>query len=220
MNDMDRFFRLLKPWQWAALGGSVFLAYLFWTSKARAQSSTMSLHQALTTGEFHDATKIPVPPLSQWVEVFEGGRTWLVSPTYIAPVGIGEAFRVAAQHGSLLPTPELVDAIWQQADVKVEPTPRSHDGTPRTMNSDEMHRSQQQIIAGQVEAADPESKGRLFAGMYKDVVFKSGKRGIYGWHHLSGKKIQDFYTGHASSDNPTNDWKDYSQGVRLVRLLA
>lgn len=172
------------------------------------------------TNEFHDATTIPVPPLDLWVPVVEAGRTWLVSPTYIAPVGIGEAFRVAALHGFTLPTPELVDAIWQQADVKVEPHPRAHDGTPRTMNSDEMHRTQRAIIASQVEAADPQRAGRLFAGMYKDVVYKNGKRGIYGWHHLTGKKIQDFYTGHASSDNPLNDWKDYSQGARLVRLVG
>ena len=217
MNQVERFFRTLKPWQWAAIGGSAVLAFLFWSKKARA---AMNFREPLTSEQLRDATLIPVPPLDQWVEVNEGGRTWLVAPTYIAPVGIGEAFRVAAQHGSEVPSPELVDAIWRQADVKVEPHPRAHDGTPRTMNSDEMYRSQRDFIASQVEAADPEGKGRLFAGMYKDVVFKNGKRGIYGWHHLNGKKIQDFYTGHASSDNPMNDWRDYSHGVRLVRLVS
>lgn len=221
MNEVERFLRGVKPWQWAAVGGSAFLAYLFWSSKARAQaSSSVRMLDPSSADEFHDATRIAPPPLSQWVRVSEGGRTWLVAPTYIAPVGIGEGFRVAALHGSTVPTPELVDAIWKQADVRVEPTTRTHDGTLKTMNSDEMHRTQRQFIASKIEAADPRHEGHLFAGMYKDVVFKNGKRGIYGWHHLDGKKIQDFYTQHASSDNPMNDHKDYSQGVRLVRLLG
>ena len=216
MNQLEKFFRSLKPWQWAALGGSAFLAYLFWSSKARAQAA----NRMLTTEELHDATLIPIPPLSQWVRVSEGGRVWLVAPTYLAPVGIGEAFRVAALHGFTVPTPELVDVIWQQADVRVEPHPRSHDGTARTMNSDEMHRSQQAFIASQIEVADPERKGRLFAGMYKDVVLKNGRRGIYGWHRLNGNKIQDFYADHASGDSAGSDYKDYSQGLRLVRRVG
>ena len=214
-TEIEKFFRTLKPWQWAVLGGTGFLGYLFLSSKTRVDASRL-----LSPGELHDATKIPVSPLSQWVEVKEGGRTWLVAPTYIAPVGIGEAFRVAAQHGYQIPTPELVDAIWRQADVKVEPQPRAHDGTAATMNSDEMHRSQERFIASQIKAADPAGNGKLFAGMYKDVVISNGRRGIYGWHRRDGTKIQDFYTGHASSDNPTNDWKDYSQGLRLVKRLG
>ncbi|MHB8107738.1 MAG: hypothetical protein ACYDH4_09990, partial [Candidatus Cryosericum sp.] len=60
-----------------------------------------------------------------WVPVTYNGVVWNVSPSYIAPVGIGEAEQLAAQNGCELPTPALVDAIWKAADLKLEPLPRA-----------------------------------------------------------------------------------------------
>jgi len=160
-----------------------------------------------------DATKIPVPPLDRWVKVEGDGALWLVSPMYIAPVGIGEALKVAKMHDAQLPTPALVNAIWNQADLKLEPNPRAHDGTFKTMNSAEMNITQLAHIKGQIDRQSPNNDFKLLAGSHKDVVIKDGKLGLYGWHKLNGKVIQDHFTGHGL------DWKDYSQGARLVKKL-
>lgn len=171
-----------------------------------------------------DATRITIPPKESWVEVDHGAEKWLVAPYYIAPVGIGEAVRVAKINELSLPSPALVDSIWKAADLKLEPQPRGPNSkppshfTPETMNSPEVHINQLSIIQNQIQAQNPNFK--LLAGSHKDVVSKDGKVGIYGWHKLNGKIIQDFYTGHDHSENPIKDWKDYSQGLRLVKRIA
>lgn len=169
-----------------------------------------------------DASKITVPPIESWHKMTIGNDEWLVSPTYIAPVGIGEAMKIAKTQGLELPTPEMVDAIWKAADLKIEPNPRGQfskppsDFTTKTMNSNETNIAQLAFIRNQI--ADKEFK--LLAGSHKDIVMKDGKVGIYGWHKLTGKPIQDFFTGHSHSDNPAFDWKDYSQGLRLVKKVT
>ena len=137
------------------------------------------------------------------------GVVWLVAPLYVAPVGIGEAEDIAKANGCELPSPELVDAIWSAADLKLEPLPRKTDGTPRTMASKEVYQDQASRIHSQYVGKEKEF--RLLAGTHKDVVRRNGKLGLYGWHRLDGRVWQPFYAGHARAH------KDYSQGLRLVR---
>jgi len=165
--------------------------------------------------------------------VDSAGVTWEVADRYFPCVGIGEAADLAAQNGCELPSPELVDAIWQHADAKLLPLPRRHDGTPRTMASPEVFADQQRRIDEQLTA---EVEPLLVAGCFKDVVVSNGKLGLYGWHvareeadafkrrsgvplHLprtpiAALVVQPFFAGHARS------WKDYSQGARLVRRVS
>lgn len=180
-----------------------------------------------------DASLITVPPESTWIEVDSADSKWLVAPRYIAPVGIGEAGALATKLGYQLPTVALVDAIYQAADLKLDPHPRGErdkppsDFTFKTMNSAETNIAQLAWIQKQIEAAgNPEY--RLLAGTHKDVVYdkipfgaSAGQMhlGIYGWHQRSGKPIQGFMWGH-NSNYPTNDWKDYSQGLRLVKKVG
>jgi len=179
--------------------------------------------------QYKDASKIEIPDESKWIEVEQGGKTYKVSPTMIGPIGIGEAQKIAKANGAQLPTPELVDAIWKAADLKIEPILRQHDGTPKTMSSPVMYATQAALIQKQILEKNPQMNFRLLAGSHKDVVIGGqreliqrgkdalGKIGIYGWHRLTGKPIQDFYTNHAHSEDPKLDWKDYSQGLRLVK---
>jgi len=162
----------------------------------------------------HDATLIPVPPKDKWVEVQLGNEKYIVSPRYIAPIGIGEAVRVAQLHEAQLPTKELVDEIWKQADLKLEPHPVAHDGTPATMNSDDTNIKQLAYIANQIKEKSPNNDYKLLGGTHKDVAYQNGKIGLYGWHKLNGKVIQSFFPGHAA------EWKDYSQGARLVKRIT
>lgn len=161
-----------------------------------------------------DASKITVLPESRWAEVPIGQSLYRVNPVYIGPVGIGEALRIAKAHGCELPTPEMVDAIWNAADLKVEPHPEAHDGTLKTMNSPELNVRHLAFIDKQIEDKCPSRDFKLLAGTHKDVVMtKDGKLGLYGWHKLDGKKIQGLFLGHSP------DWKDYSQGLRLLKRV-
>lgn len=140
------------------------------------------------------------PEFCDWVRVGD----YLVAPTYIYPVGIGEARTLAAAAGCELPTPELVDAIWREADLKVEPLPMA----PNRGDDAAQFAAHRARVWAQTEG----QSFRLLAGTHKDVVMRGGKIGLYGWHHPDGRIIQPFYTGHALG------WKDYSQGLRLVRM--
>jgi N-acetyl-anhydromuramyl-L-alanine amidase AmpD len=155
----------------------------------------------------------PALDFGAFVDVAHAGITWQVCPIYIAPVWIGEAADLARRAGCELPTPALVDAIWRGADLRLDAAQlvRQHDGTPRTMDSSETHANQsariERLIAGKSLGQD----FRLLAGAFKDVVSSDGKIGIYGWHRADGRPIQPFFAGHALA------WRDYSQGLRLVR---
>lgn len=145
-------------------------------------------------------------PGSVWVRLGE----WFVSPVYVAPVGIGEAQHISETYGCELPTPDLVDQIWAAADLKLMPLPRKHNGTVAEMASDAVYADQAARIYEQYQGKD----FRLLAGTHKDIVQSNGRVGLYGWHQLNGKVIQPFFGGHALA------WKDYSQGLRLVRRVT
>jgi hypothetical protein len=118
------------------------------------------------------------------------------------------AQKIADSLGCFLPTRKMVDDIYAQARIKLEPVPMyAFRDSSITMWQHHL------MIEGQ-------RKGRkgLIAGIKKDVVI-SGKISrdprpdrvaIYGWHKLSGAPIQPLYTGHV------NWYADYSHGIRLI----
>lgn len=150
-----------------------------------------------------------------WPVVEHAGARWAVAPIYLWPVTIGDAVRYASEMGCELPTPELVDAIWQASDLKLDA-----DKLRRTnfVAWSQAEMSARDVIEDQANKIQAQIAGRpykLLGGMCKDVVrAESGVIGLYGWHRLDGRPIQPFFSGHALS------WGDYSQGVRLVRRLA
>lgn len=185
------------------------------TAASVAESSELYLRQAAIPSTTNlgpgDIVPIDFTGGPGWVPVHYNGQIWNVSPSYIAPVAIGEAARIAEVNGAELPTPGLVDAIWNAADLKLAPLPRQHDGTAATMASKATFDDQYARIQAQI-AGRPY---RLLAGTHKDVVRNAqGKLGIYGWHQLNGVPIQPFFSGHLES------WIDYSQGLRLVHQVA
>ena len=107
-------------------------------------------------------------------------------------------------------------AFWQAADLRLEPHSQVHDGTLKTMNSVALAEKQAQYIHQQI-AGRPYN---LLAGTHKDVVWiptafgkPVNKPGIYGWHKSATDRIQQEMWGHSL------DWKDYSQGLRLVKRV-
>jgi hypothetical protein len=143
---------------------------------------------------------------------------YFVSPDYVSigtnddwarvPLTPMAAQIIADSLHCFLPTRKMVNDIYTQATVKLEPVPMyAFRDSSITMWQHHL------IIEGQ-------RKGRqgLIAGIKKDVVLsgkisrdtKPNREAIYGWHKLDGKPIQPLYTGHI------NWWVDYSHGIRLV----
>ena len=143
-----------------------------------------------------------------------------VSPDYVSigtdddyvrmPMSAPTAQAVADLYNCTLPRPKLVDAIWQNAHIKLAPRP-----LPPTsqMTSNEWYRRSNEAINEQL-ANQP--LGRLIAGHKKDVVLTErlltnrNKVAIYGWHRTNGNPIQSLTTVHGK------DYADYSHGVRLI----
>jgi hypothetical protein len=145
--------------------------------------------------------------------------TYEVSPDYLCvgtdddffrvPLTPATATRIAAALGCSLPTRKIVNDVYVNADVKLEPQPL---GPPR--ETVETFMKHNDMIEAQRGHKPP---GPLIAGIKKDVVIsnrlkeKPNKVAIYGWHKPDGKPIQPLYVGHV-------DWYvDYSHGIRLVK---
>jgi hypothetical protein len=107
-----------------------------------------------------------------------------------------------------LPTRKMVNDIYKEAKIKLEPVPMyAFRDSAVTMYQHNL------IIEGQRKLR----KG-LIAGIKKDVVItekisrdpKPNRVAIYGWQKMDGNAIQPLYTGHV------NWYVDYSHGIRLV----
>lgn len=125
------------------------------------------------------------------------------------PMTPQSAQRIADALGMALPTPRMVDAIWEQAHVRLAPLPIPPSPEMTTVAVFARHsQTLQAQRAGMLNG--------LVAGHKKDVVVsrdlasQPGRVAIYGWHQLDGTPIQPLYLGH------TADWVDYSHGIRLV----
>ena len=142
---------------------------------------------------------------------------YYVLPDYLAigsdkdwariPLSPMAAQKIADSFNCFLPTRKMVDDIYRQSKIKLEPIPMyAFRDSKITMYQHHL------IIEGQRKLR----KG-LIAGIKKDVVLsgkvlrdKPNHEAIYGWHTLDGKPIQPLYSGHI------NWWVDYSHGIRLI----
>lgn len=152
--------------------------------------------------------------------------TICVTPDYLAigsnddflrvPMGLEGALSIASRHGFILPTRDMVDAIYAQADVRVAPSPMDPNGG---MTGTPYLRQHNQTVQGQFAAAHA-SLGDLVAGHKKDLILthalwnNPGRVAIYGWHRPNGSPIQPVSTIHEA------EYADYSHGVRLVSAIA
>ncbi len=159
-----------------------------------------------------------------------GGRsvrvTICVTPDYLAlgsdedflriPMALPTALAVARRFGFVLPTPKMVDAIYQQADVHLRPQPLP--ASDRMRSTAYYWRHDHRIREQRLALGAP--LGLLVAGDKKDIVLsnrllsKPGRVAIYGWHRGEGDPIQPLSTVHGAR------YADYSHGVRLVSAVA
>ena len=152
--------------------------------------------------------------------------TLCVTPDYLAlgsdtdflriPMGLRTALATAATFGFVLPTPKMVDAIYEQAEFHLRPQPLP---PGPEMRSNAYYWEHQQRVREQRLALHV-PLGALMAGQKKDLVVsnrlwrKVGRVAIYGWHQHAGMPIQPLSTVHGAR------YADYSHGVRLVSAVA
>lgn len=152
-------------------------------------------------------------------KVVHTGTVW-VTPDYLAlgsdtdfvrmPMTPMTAQAIADRFGFVLPTKKLVDLIYEQAELKLKPTPLRPGPLMITNSFYEMHQKTIEKNVG------PKNRDKLLAGHKKDVVVSNiltrrpHRVAIYGWHTRKGKPIQPLSTFHIDS------YADYSHGIRLV----
>jgi hypothetical protein len=137
------------------------------------------------------------------------------SDSLIVPMGLPTALDVAAKFDSVLPTPRVVDAIYEAADLKLAPQPLPASDEMRStaylVRHDTLIAEQRALRAAPVDA--------LTAGDKKDLVLSDrlldipGRVAIYGWHWARHHPIQPLSTVHGAQ------YADYSHGVRLVSRI-
>ncbi|MDK2973073.1 MAG: hypothetical protein PWP23_2828 [Candidatus Sumerlaeota bacterium] len=160
----------------------------------------------------------PVTVTAVGLDGKERTATFRVMPDYLAigsdqdfvrmPMNPHTAQAFCDAFGYVMPTVKMVDAIWQAADVHLDPKPLTEEReAARTFF--QHHR----IIEGQLEG---QLRGAFVAGIKKDVVISNriherpDRVAIYGWHYVTGEPIQPLTTVHV-------DWYvDYSHGIRPV----
>jgi hypothetical protein len=148
------------------------------------------------------------------------GATIWVAPDYLAigsdddflyvPLTYYSATIVADRFDCVLPTPTMVDAIYEQSAHHLTPVPLP--AGPLMRSNLYLERHQHRI--DRQRSGLP--LGELVAGHKKDLVLSSrlgqvpGRVAIYGWHTAPGHPIQPLSTVHGAQ------YVDYSHGVRLV----
>jgi hypothetical protein len=203
-----------------ALGGSEFAQRVQFLSGAERDALTQS---ALLSGNVPEFLRRLVPVTITGPDpVHPVEITVCVLPDYLAvgsdrdfvfvPLGLEAALDVAERFGFDLPTPKLVDAIYEESAVKLSPMPLP---AGDQMRSTEYFVYHSELITRQRSALGA-PLGELTAGGKKDLVLTSrlwqipGRVAIYGWHRAAHQPIQPLSTVHGAR------YADYSHGVRLV----
>ncbi len=120
-----------------------------------------------------------------------------------------------------LPTKKLVDIIYAQSDIKLDPQPIPPSDAMTTVPVFKQHTDS---IVQQFAQRGHERRGdRIIAGHKKDIIISnkiySADRNyervvIYGWHRSKNDPIQPVYNGH------TAEYADYSHGVRIISNIV
>jgi len=130
----------------------------------------------------------------------------------LVPMGLDSALAVASKFDFMLPTRRMVDLIYRQAAVHLEPQPLPAGDRMRST----AYLQQHDALVEQQRSDRGAVPGELTAGHKKDLVLterlwqQPGRVAIYGWQHADGSPIQPLSTVHGAR------YADYSHGIRLV----
>jgi hypothetical protein len=130
----------------------------------------------------------------------------LIPLTYPSAVAVADAF------DCILPTPKIVDDIYDQSTCHLKPNPLPPGPKMRSCG---YYLKYRKMIRAQQKQRDC-VLGELVSGHKKDVVLtnrlnrKTARIAIYGWHKENGEPIQPLSLVHGKN------YADYSHGVRLI----
>ena len=136
---------------------------------------------------------------------------------FYAPLTPLAAQFLATRLDCTLPTSEMVDLIYEAAELRLKPQPIPPSDSMTTVAVFLQHNDS---VRAQIAATGLQrSPETLVAGHKKDLVISNkiydhhkntGRVVIYGWHRGPGLPIQPEYNGHHEN------YADYSHGVRLI----
>ena len=135
---------------------------------------------------------------------------------FLAPMRLQTALAVANRFHFTLPTRRIVDAVFAQAKMHLQPQPLP---PSEAMRSTAYYSHHNELVREQ-RLTLTDTLGFLTAGDKKDLVLTNrlwsnpGRVAIYGWHRPDGNPIQPLSTVHGIR------YADYSHGVRLVSDMA
>ena len=124
------------------------------------------------------------------------------------------AQEIADALGLIMITRKMVNDIWLQADLQLEPIPI--DPSPEMVTIPVFADHNELVWLQRQDKIDPFPLGAMVGGHKKDVVLSNrisenqDKVVIYGWHRTNGQPIQPLYSGHI------NWYADYSHGIRFA----
>jgi len=216
----------LPPRPATALGGRLFLDSI---SKLGSQKRELAMVKEILSGNVPQFLRTLQPVTYRYRD--SKGRnyrlTTFVMPDYLAigsdtdfvrvPLNLLSANTIAQKLNATLPTRKMSNSIYQQASLKLEPSPIQ--ASPQ-MTSVSCYIQHNEAIKEQLDRFSIESR-RLVAGHKKDVIYsrlletETGAIAIFGWHKLSSHRaIQPLSTVHSAY------YADYSHGIRLVNRQA
>ncbi len=194
---------------------------------AGGREREQAIYNEISRGNIPDFLRLMKPVKVKWASPsgMKHECVFKVLPDYMA-VGSGSDFvripmtadtaqRIADLTDTLLPSVKMVDAIYINARVKLEPQPKP--ASPQ-VSSNEYYLDHNRMIERQRLRAGAKL-GILIAGHKKDLVITNRLNdnpdhlAIYGWHRMEDGKpvpIQPLTTAHLK------DYVDYSHGIRLV----
>ena len=128
---------------------------------------------------------------------------------------------LANQMDCLLPTKKIVDIIYAEAGIKMDPQPIPPSDK---MTSVPVFSQHTELIKQQIsQIGYDRSADSIIAGHKKDIIISNkiysrdrnyDRVVIYGWHLSVNNPIQPVYNGHVAL------YADYSHGVRLISNIA
>ena len=220
----------LPPRSAGAPTGSQFISIITPMSLTDRENAILS---EVLSGNVPDFLRTLVPiSVSATINSTPHTGTYYVTPDYVA-IGTDTNYflepmtpllgqRICDALGCTMPTRKMVNQIWTNAAVKMDPQPIPPSGAMITVPVFADHNTMVRTQRNTFTNAFP--LGALVSGDKKDVIISSKiytnfANGptitkvvvIYGWHYPSGDPIQPLYNGHEET------YADYSHGIRLVQ---
>ena len=216
----------IKPFLINPLGGIAFAAGLA-KSNLPLNARESILYQEIEKGNIPDFL-VKLSKITHTEEIDGKAYTieFFTTPDYISignnldnvymPMTPILAQKVADLMKCSLPTKKMVDLIYVNATIKLEPKPIPPSDLMTSIYVLTQHND---LLKMQLKPfLDSHNNSELTAGNKKDVIISNKiytestpKVVIYGWHKLDGNPIQPVYNKHA------NTWADYSHGIRLIQ---